>query len=261
MPIQENDPDYVTAFARGLQVVRTFGKGSETQTLSEVAAKAGLNRGTARRFLLTLESLGYVEQQGRQFRLLPRVMELGFSYLSSVPLWEQAQPLMKAIVDQIDEACSLAVLDGTEVVYLARVPPRHMHTVPVHIGTRMPAYVNAMGRVLLAELDEAALADYFRRAELNKINPHTVADEKRLREILKEVRALGYAMPEQEMHEGRSSLAVPIRNREGTAIAAMNISAMMSRAPRQTFLETFLPLLRQAATVLGQSLQGSGKPA
>jgi IclR family pca regulon transcriptional regulator len=219
-----------------------------------------LNRGTARRFLLTLEALGYVAQDERHFRLLPRVMELGFAYLSSVPLWEQAQPLMKAIVDQIDEACSLAVLDGTEVVYLARVPPRHLYTIPVHIGTRMPAYVNAMGRVLLAELDEPALAEYFRRAELKKINPHTVADEIGLRAVLQAARAQGYAMPEHEMHEGRRSIAVPIRNRQGVAVAAMNISAMTSRASREDFLERFLPLLRNAAALIGESLQGGATP-
>lgn len=260
MPIDENDPDYVTAFARGLAVIRSFGKGAESLTLSEVAARTGLNRGTARRCLLTLEAEGYVALDGRRFRLLPRVMELGFAYLSSVPLWEQAQPLMKVIVDQIDEACSLTVLDGTDVVYLTRVPPRHLYTIPVHVGTRMPAYVNAMGRVLLAELDDAVLNDYFRHAELKKITPYTVTDEAELRLLLRKVRAQGYALTDHEMHEGRRSLAVPIRNRLGKAVAAMNISAMMARATRKQFLEEFLPLLKKTAALLGEKYDGPATP-
>ncbi|MES2978817.1 MAG: IclR family transcriptional regulator C-terminal domain-containing protein [Pseudomonadota bacterium] len=254
MPIDQEDPDYVTALARGLAVIRAFGKGAENLTLSDVAEAAGVNRGATRRSLLTLESLGYVQQQDRHFRLSPRVMELGFSYLSSLPLWEHAQPVMKSIVDQIDESCSLAVLDGSDVVYLARVPPRHIYTIPVPVGARMPAYVNAMGRVLLAELDPVSLADYFQHTEIKKVNAHTVTDEGELRAILSEVRKSGFAMPEHEMHDGRRSIAVPIRNRAGHAVAALNISAMMSRASREDFLGKFLPLLRNAAATLTPSI-------
>jgi IclR family pca regulon transcriptional regulator len=260
MPIADTDPDYVTAFARGLAVIRCFGKGHEALTLSEVAARAGLGRGTARRFLLTLESLGYVAQAGRHFRLTPRVMELGFTYLSSVPFWEHAQPMMKSIVDQIDESCSLTVLDGTDVVYLARVPPRHLYTIPVHVGARMPAFVNAMGRVLLAELEPEALDEYFRRAELRPINAHTIVDPTALRAILRQVKADGYAVTEHEVYEGRRSIAVPIRDPRGTAVAALNISAMMSRVPRETFVGPFLALLREAAAAIGLASLADGKP-
>lgn len=259
MPITDSDPEYVTAFARGLSVIRCFGKAHEGLTLSQVAARTGLGRGTARRFLLTLESLGYVVQEQRTFRLLPKVMELGFSYLSSVPFWEQAQPLMKAIVDQIDESCSLTALDGTDVVYLARVPPRHLYTIPVHVGSRMPAFVNAMGRVLLAELEPAQLDDYFRRAELKPINAYTVTDEAALRRILVQVKADGYAMTEHEVYEGRRSIAVPIRSPQGAAVAALNISAMMSRVPRETFLGPFLALLREASAAIGLASLGDPK--
>lgn len=254
MPIDQDDPDYVTAFARGLAVIRAFGKGAETLTLTDVSGLTGINRGAARRSLLTLEALGYVQQHDKRFRLLPRVMELGFAYLSSMSLWERAQPIMKSIVDQIDESCSLSVLDGVDVVYLARIPPRHVYTIPVPVGARMPAHVNAMGRVLLAELDPASLDAYFRQAEIKKINSHTVTDEGELRVILAQARRDGYAMPEHEMHEGRRSLAVPVRNRAGVAVAAMNISAMMSRASRADFLEKFLPLLRNAAASIGEVL-------
>jgi IclR family transcriptional regulator, pca regulon regulatory protein len=254
MAIKENDPDYVTALVRGLSVIRCFDRGFESLTLSEVAARTALHRGTARRFLLTLEAIGYISQNGRKFRLSPKVLDLGYAYLSSVPLWEQAQPFMKEIVDQVDESCSIAVLNGTDVVYLARLPPRHLHTVPVHVGTRMPAYVNSMGRVLLAELDEPALAEYFRHAERPKLNRYTVTSEAVLRRILQDTRRNGYSLMEHELHEGRRSMAVPIRNRDNAAVASINLSALMSRATKKDFLERFLPMLHKAASTIGKAI-------
>ncbi len=254
MPITEEHPDFVTAFSRGLSVIKTFERGAERQTLSEVAAKTGLSRASVRRFLLTLEAIGYVAQEGNTFRLLPKVLDLGYAYMSSIPLWELAQPLMKNIVDEIDESCSLAVLDGYDVVYLARVPPRHVYTIPVQVGMRMPPYVNAMGRVLLADQDDKQVDDYLKSARFEKLTPKTVTDPVRLRRIIEETRRNGYAMAEHEVYEGRCSLAVPVRNREGKAVASLNVSAMMSRASKDDFLNRFLPLLRQAAATLGDSL-------
>jgi IclR family pca regulon transcriptional regulator len=254
MPIDENHPDFVTAFARGLAVIRTFERGAEALTLSQVAARTQLTRGSARRFLLTLEALGYVTQDGNVFRLSPKVLDLGYAYLSSVPLWEKAQPFMKEIVDQLDESCSLGVLDGEDVVYIARVPPRHVYTIPVQVGTRMPAYVNAMGRVLLAALPDAELDRYFSTLTPRRLTPRTTTDIPTLRNVIQEVRRCGYAMPEDEVYEGRRSLAVPIRNRNGETVAAINISAMNSRADRTRFLECFLPLLQHAARQIGESL-------
>lgn len=254
MAIDENHPDFVTALARGLAVIRTFERGAEQQTLSQVAAKTQLSRGSARRFLLTLEALGYVAQEGNAFKLSPKVLDLGYSYLASLPLWEKAQPYMKEIVDKIDESCSLGVLELPDVVYIARVPPRHVYTIPVQVGTRMPAYVNAMGRVLLAALSDDELSRYFAALEPRQLTPHTVTDISRLREIVANVRTCGYAMPEHEVYEGRRSLAVPISNREGKTVAAINISAMNSRASRETFTNEYLPILRRAAELIGSSL-------
>lgn len=251
--ISETDPEFVTALARGLSVIRAFDKGFEELTLSEVAGRTGLNRAAARRFLLTLEALGYVRQSGRLFRLTPKVLDLGYSYLQSVPLWEKALPYMKEIVDQVDESCSLAVLSGPDVVYLARVPPRHVYTIPVHVGTRMPAYVNSMGRVLLAELSASELDAYFAQVELQKLNPHTRATREELLEAIREVREKGYALIEHELHEGRCSIAVPVRDRSGKAVAGINISALMSRKSRDHFLGTLLPLLKEAAKQIGAS--------
>lgn len=254
MSIDEQHADFVTAFARGLAVIRTFERGAESLTLSQVAARTNLTRGSARRFLLTLEALGYVIQDGNNFRLSPKVLDLGYSYLASIPLWEKAQPFMKEIVDTIDESCSLGVLDGPDVVYIARVPPRHVYTIPVQVGTRMPAYVNAMGRVLLAALSDAELEGYFAQVQPRPLTPRTTTGIAQLREVVSQARTQGYAMPEDEVYEGRRSLAVPIRNREGLTVASINISAMNSRANRDTFEGTFLPLLQRAAQQIGSSL-------
>lgn len=254
MSIDEQHADFVTAFARGLAVIRTFERGAESLTLSQVAARTNLTRGSARRFLLTLEALGYVIQDGNNFRLSPKVLDLGYSYLASIPLWEKAQPFMKEIVDTIDESCSLGVLDGPDVVYIARVPPRHVYTIPVQVGTRMPAYVNAMGRVLLAALSDSELEGYFAQVQPRPLTPRTTTGIAQLREVVSQARAQGYAMPEDEVYEGRRSLAVPIRNREGLTVASINISAMNSRANRDTFAGTFLPLLQRAAQQIGSSL-------
>lgn len=254
MTIDEKHPDFVTAFARGLTVIQCFHKGAERLTLADVAARTGLSRGTARRFLLTLNALGYVAQEDNYFRLKPKVLDLGYAYLNSVPLWELAQPFMKNIVDQIDESCALAVLDGLDVVYLARVPPTHVYTIPVHAGTRMPAHANAMGQVLLAELEESELDAYFAAAKLEKITPHTETDEQKLRQMLKEIRERGYAMPVDQVYEGRLSLAVPIRDRRGKAVAAMNASALLSRVSVENFKTRVLPLLQQAAKEIRSGL-------
>lgn len=254
MSINELHADFVTALARGLAVMRTFERGAEKQTLSQVAAKTDLSRGSARRFLLTLEALGYVAQEGNTFRLTSKVLDLGYSYLSSIPIWEKAQPFMKEIVDRIDESCSMAVLEGPDVVYIARVPPRHVYTIPVQVGTRMPAYANAMGRVLLAALDEQALEEFMSSMQPRKLTPRTETDVEALRRILRKVHTQGYAMPEDQVYEGRRSLAVPIRDREGRTVAAINISAMNSRASKERFLKEFLPLLTNAAEQIGLSL-------
>ncbi|MEM5386795.1 IclR family transcriptional regulator C-terminal domain-containing protein [Paraburkholderia phymatum] len=254
MPIDEHHADFVTAFARGLAVIRTFEHGADRLTLSQVAARTNLTRGSARRFLLTLEALGYVTQDGNSFRLSPKVLDLGYSYLSSLPLWEKAQPFMKEIVDTIDESCSLGVLDEGEVVYIARVPPRHIYTIHMQVGSRMPAYVNAMGRVLLAALGDAELEDYFAALQPKKLTPRTITSVAEIRRIVNETRDKGYVITEDEVYEGRRSVAVPIRNREGQAIASINISAMDSRANRETFEKKFLPLLSNAAQQIGQSL-------
>lgn len=254
MPIDRDDPDFVASLDRGLAVIRSFGHGSEALGFSDVAQKTGLNRTTARRFLLTLEAIGYLRSDGKLFRLTPKVLDLGYAYLASLPIWEVAQRYMKEIVDQVDESCSLAVLDGTDVVYVARVPPKHFMTLPLHLGTRLPAYVSALGRVLLAHLDEAALNAYFKNAPFRKYTEATVIDPQALRQALSEVRDKDFALLEGELVEERRSIAVPVYARDRRVIAAINLSVHSSRASRERLLNEYLPLLNSAAGDIGKLL-------
>src|SRR4051794_15791414 len=164
MTIDSEDPEFVTALARGLAVINCFGPTAETLTLSDVAKRTGLTRGTARRLLLTLESLSFVRCEGKMFRLTPKVLTLGYSYLSSLPLWRRAQPIMQEVVNRLNQSCSLGVLNGTEVVYIARIPPNHLSYLPVTPGTRMPAHTNAMGQILLSSRSDCEIDAYMEAA-------------------------------------------------------------------------------------------------
>lgn len=252
--ITPEDPDFVNALARGLGVITCFGVDAEVLTLSEVAAKTGLTRGTARRFLLTLEALGYVRTDGKAFRLAPKALDLGYAYLSSLPLWKAAQPIMKDVVDELDEPCSLGVLDGHDVVYVARIPPKHLSFIPIHLGTRMPAHINAMGQALLAELDQPELDEYFRNATFEKITKYTLTDEAALRKVLARVSRDRYALSDRQLQIGIRSIAVPIPAKSGRSETAINATANESRASKRDLIERFLPVLRRAADQLAHAL-------
>jgi IclR family pca regulon transcriptional regulator len=247
MPIDKDDPDFVTALARGLTVFTCFGQDSEELTLSEVAERSGLNRAASRRILLTLESLGYVLARGRHFRLAPKTLDLGYAYLSSIPVWRVAQPIMKEVVDQLDESCSIGVLDGTDVVYIARIPPKHFMFIPVSMGTRMDAYVNSLGRVLLAAYSPAELDAYFEKIKITKHSSHSLDTEAQLRAELVKVARDDYAIIDQELQEGYRSIAVPIPSRSGPVQVALNASAHASRATKEELVSRILPVLQQAA--------------
>jgi IclR family pca regulon transcriptional regulator len=246
---------YVQSFARGLAVIRSFSAAAPRQTLSEVAQRTGLTRAGARRILLTLTGLGYVQQQGRHFALTPRILDLGFAYLSSLPLWNLAEPVMEALVEQVKESSSAAVLDGAEIVYVLRVPTHKIMSINLGIGSRLPALCTSMGRTLLAELDEgsidALLADH-------PPTPHTartIVDPAQLKAELARVRRQGWCLVDQELEEGLVSLAAPIRDRAGRAIAALNISGQAARTPAEQMQREFLPRLLDAAGRISRMLQ------
>jgi IclR family transcriptional regulator, pca regulon regulatory protein len=245
---------YVQSFARGLAVIRSFSADAPSQSLSEVAARTGLTRAGARRILLTLEGLGYVECQGRQFRLTPKILDLGFAYLSSLPLWNLAEPVMEELVAQVKESCSAAVLDGSELVYVLRVPTHKIMSINLGIGSRLPAYCTSMGRVLLAGLPPDDLERRLRASALQPRTPRTVVDVPALLQIVQQTREQGWALVNQELEEGLVSLAAPIRDRGGRTIAALNISGQFNRTPPEHMLAHFLPRLRSAADRISQLL-------
>ncbi len=219
-----------------------------------MARETGLTRAAARRFLLTLEDLGYVRFADRRFSLTPRVLELGYSFLSSLNLPEIAQPHLRELVERVHESSSVCVLDGTEIVYVAREPTRRIMTVAIAVGTRFPAYATSMGRVLLAGLGESALDAFFERSELKPFTTGTVTDEAMLRHEIERVRREGWALVDQELEDGLRSVAAPIRNARGEVVAAINLSTHASRRTLEAIRRGLLPPLRETAARIERDL-------
>jgi IclR family transcriptional regulator, pca regulon regulatory protein len=239
--------EYVQSLERGLAVIRTFSQDSPAQTLSEIAERTGLNRAAARRFLLTLKELGYVESDGRLFSLRPRVLDLGYSYLASLPVWEIARPYLEELADNVMETTSASVLDGADIVFVARVETKRIMSMTLGVGSRLPAWATAMGRVLLAELTPEQLDAYFDRVPLDPITPRTVTDRHRLLKLIGEAREQGWTLVDQEIEEGVRSLAVPIRGAGGRADVALTVCSHAFRVSVDRVMSEFLPLVRETS--------------
>jgi IclR family transcriptional regulator, pca regulon regulatory protein len=250
--------DFVQSLERGLAVIRAFDGEHRELALSEVARSTGLTRAAARRFLLTLVKLGYVHFSDGRFSLRPRVLELGYAYLSSLSLPEVAMPHMERLVAEINESCSISVLDETDIVYVARVPTRRIMSITLAVGTRLPAFVTSMGRVLLAGLPDDELEERLKRIEVVPLTSHTVKDKDALRTIVAAVRRQGYAATDQELEEGLRSLAVPLRSASGTVSAALNVSVHASRTSMTALRRDFLPLTLRTAAAIEEDLRGTG---
>jgi IclR family transcriptional regulator, pca regulon regulatory protein len=257
----DRDADFVQSLERGLAVICAFDKEHADLTLSEVAAATGVTRATARRFLLTLARLGYVRTDGRFFSLTPRVLELGYAYLSSLSLPEVAEPHMEALVAEVNESSSVSVLDGQDVVYVARVPVSRIMTVAISVGTRFPAYATSMGRVLLAGMTDAELDEYLSRVDMQRLTPKTLTTPTALRAELAKVRAQGFAMVDQELEEGLRSAAAPIRDRTGKVIASLNISAHASRTSLEAMRRALVPPLLAAAARISADIPADSRGA
>ena len=242
-------PDFVQSLERGLAVIRAFDADHRSLTLSEVAAATGVTRAAARRFLLTLAELGYVRNDGRYFSLTARVLELGYAYLSSQSLPEVAEPHLEALVAQVNESSSLSVLDGTDIVYVARVPVSRIMTVAISVGTRFPAYATSMGRVLLAGLSEQALDKLLAEVKLEKLTGRTVTSLDALRAELARVRAQGWALVNQELEEGLRAIAAPVRDQSGAVVAAVNVSTHATRTLESMRRDLLPPLLAATAAI------------
>ncbi len=238
---------YVQSFARGLDVIRSFGAAAPRQTLTEVASATGMTRAGARRILLTLQTLGYVRVDGRSFELTPRILDLGFAYLTSMPVWNSAQPVMDALVEQTHESCSIAVLDGQDVVYVLRVHTHKIMSTNLGIGSRLPAFWTSLGRVLLAELPANELQPLLDTRERSQFTRFTVQDDAALIAAIDEVRRQGWCLLNQELEEGLTSVAAPIRDARGQVVAAINISGQANRTTPQIMRDELLPQLLQAA--------------
>ncbi|MFC9788508.1 IclR family transcriptional regulator [Rhodococcus sp. NPDC127528] len=250
----EPSPDYVQSLARGLSVIRAFDAERPRQTLSEVAKSTDLTRATARRFLLTLVELGYVRTDGSVFWLTPRVLELGYSYLSALTLPEVAGPHLESLAKRVQESASVSILDGDDVVYVARVPVRRIMTVGITIGTRFPAFATSMGRVLLAGLPEPEFEEYLSRVRLTPLTGRTISTPEALHEEIERVRTDGFCIVDQELEEGLRSLAAPIRDHTGTVIAAANISTQAARYSAAAVRKELLPELLSTVEAIGLDL-------
>jgi IclR family pca regulon transcriptional regulator len=248
----------VQSLERGLSVIRAFDAEHRELGLSEVARATGLTRAAARRFLLTLVALGYMHVDGGRFSLRPRVLELGFAYLSSLSLPEIAEPHMEALVARLNESSSLSVLDGTDVIYVARVPTRRIMSITLAVGTRLPAYATSMGRVLLAGLPPDDLEERLARIDVRQLTPRTVRSEAALRKVIDQVRRQGYAVTDQELEQGLRSAAVPIHDASGAVVAALNVSVHASRASMQELRAGFVPPAREAAAAIDGEVRRSG---
>lgn len=249
----EGRSELVRSLERGLAVLRSFSGEHPTQTLSDVARRTDLTRATARRLLLTLADLGYVAATGRDFRLTPRVLDIGYAYLSSLGLAELAQAEMEALVARTHESCSAAVLDGDEVVYVARVPATRIMTISLGLGSRLPAVATSLGRVLLAALPDAELDAFLASARLEPLTPRTITDAAALRTELRRVRAQGWALVDQELELGLRSIAAPVHDRYGV-VAAVNVSAHATRVSLERLRKEFAPLLLDAASHISERL-------
>lgn len=251
------DPDFMLSFARGLAVIRAFEGGRAPLSVSDAAKTSGISRAAARRCLHTLTVLGYAVPSGAGFELTPAVLSLGYTYLGSNPLARVAQPVLERISAQVHESCSLAMLDGLEIVYVARAATQRILSIAISVGTRLPAACTSMGRVLVAFGDDAARARFLARAPLVPHTPHTIVDGAQLAAELDRVRRQGYALVDQELELGLRSLAVPVRRADGTAVAAINVGAHVGRFDRQGLVRDILPVLREGAREMEMGTWGT----
>ncbi|EPD67264.1 IclR family transcriptional regulator domain-containing protein [Streptomyces sp. HGB0020] len=258
MPEGARAPHFVRSFERGLAVIRSFDAEHPERTLSEVADACGLTRAAARRLLLTLLDLGYVHQGGRLFRLTPRVLELGYSYLAGITLPQIAEPHLEQLVEQVRESSSLCVLDGDDVVYVARVPTRRIMSAAITVGTRFPAHLTSTGRVIMAHLPQEESDARLARIELLPLTEHSVMSTAALRAELQRVRRQGYALVDQELEEGLRSVAAPVRDRSGEVVGAVNIAVPAGRTSVESIRRDLLPHLLETVARIDADLGVTG---
>jgi len=243
-------PDFVTALARGLAVIRAFGTQSKRMALAEIARQVELPRATVRRALITLETLGYVESDGKTFMLMPQVLSLGHSYLTSLPVTRAVRPYLERMSALLNAGCSAGILDRDEAVFVARVPVRHVLLGTEPTGTRFPAYCTSMGRVLLAAQSDEMIEEYLARIEPRAYTPRTITNPAKIRDAILNARTVSYSIVEEELDAGLIAISVPIKSARDRTVAALSIFSHVDRASSGQMVDQFLPHLRDAATEL-----------
>lgn len=251
MPREGTGPDFIEALARGLEVITCFRPGRPAMTLAEVAAATGLARPTARRILLTLEELGYVRSEERGFALTPRVLELGVAYVRSMGLWDVARPHLEKLSARTNESCSIAQLDGSDIVYVARVAVPKIVALSVQIGTRFPALPTSLGKVQLAALPADELAKVLAEPTRSGLTPRWRPSDAERDAELREVRARGWALTDEQLTLGIRSIAAPLRDGAGRVIAGVNVNCHAAETSLERMVDHHLPLLLQAAGDIG----------
>jgi IclR family transcriptional regulator, pca regulon regulatory protein len=250
----ETGSDFVQSLERGLAVIQAFSAQSPRLTLSDVARSTGLTRAASRRFLLTLQHLGFVDSDEREFFLTPRILRLGYTYLSSTPFWNLAQTHIEDLVDRVHESSSISVLDRDEIVYVARVPTKRIMTISLAVGVRLPLYPTSMGRVLLAGQTDEEIDAYLDRAELKPLTTRTLTDPAALRAAVMDAREQGWALVDQELEDGVRSVAAPLRDGNGRVLGAVNISAHATRTNLDALRKQFLPVLLETTARINDDL-------
>jgi IclR family pca regulon transcriptional regulator len=245
------DPNFMTSLARGLAVIQAFSQRKRQLTVSQISNKTGFSRAAVRRCLYTLSKLGFAgSDDSRHFYLRARVLGLGHSYISSMPLAAAAQPILEHVSRVLHESCSIATLDGSDIIYIARANVTRIMAIDLGVGSRLPAFCTSMGRVLLADLPPHKLEEYLARVEFKRFTERTVAGAEKLRQVLKVVQRNGYSIVDQELELGLRSMAVPLRNPEGKVVAALNVGAHAQRISIQDLQTRFFIPLQTAAQEL-----------
>jgi IclR family transcriptional regulator, pca regulon regulatory protein len=248
----DGDPNFMTSLARGLAVIRAFSQHRKKLSIAQISHQTGIPRAAVRRCLHTLARLGYVTVDARDFALSPKILTLGHAYLSSTPLSASAQPLLDRVAAAVHESCSVTILEEDEILYVARsAATSRIMSVDLSIGSRLPAYCTSMGRVLLASLSPAELTAYLARVKLVPYTQNTLTARDKLHKVLQTVREEGFSIVDQELEVGLRSIAVPVLDGQGKAVAAINIGAQATRASSKQMQQTFLPHLQAAARELG----------
>lgn len=247
----KGDPDFMTSLARGLEVLQAFKPQYSQMSVSEISQITDIPRAAVRRCLYTLKALGFVHcPDGRHYRLLPRVLTIGHAYLSSSELAKEAQNSLDYLSKLLNESCSVATLDGDNILYIARASVKRIMTIDLGRGSRLPAYATSMGLVLLSALEEEQLEDYLSRVAIEPLTEYTVGNAEALRSQLEQVRRQGYAINDQQLEVGLRSIAVPMHSRRGGVVAAMNVGVNASQVPAAELRERVLPQLQRAAMEL-----------